>query len=311
MAAKLAVITDSSCSLPPKLIEKYKIKQVPLKIIVDGERQSDPCRAEKTLELFKSGNLSKKHEVTTEAPSPEDFEAAIMSAIESGSKNVVVQTVNRTQGETYSHANMAASAVRRKLSSEQENFVIRVMDSRTVFAGQAVMIAETIRRILAGQDANEVRRSMDHLSEHIHTYILPKDPLLALKRAQKRNEKAVGWAKVFVASALGIHPILCNVNDTSFLAAKAFGFDKSVQQLFKHARVNIEKGLMSPLLGINYGGPISELKQLPGYAELKQTADAHKVQLVPSVMSMAGGIYTSVGSLSLAMACETGDWAGA
>ncbi|WP_086933430.1 DegV family protein [Agarilytica rhodophyticola] len=310
MAAKLAVITDSSCSLPSKLVEKYRIKQLPLKIIIDGKMHPDPCDASKTLALFKSGMLSKKHEVTTEPPTPEEFEQAIREAVESECKNIVIQTVNRTQGETYNNANIAASNMRRELNNGRHDFTIRVMDSRTVFAGQAVMISETIRRILAGQNANEVRRSMDHLSENIHTYILPRDPLLALKRAQKRNENAVGWGKVFIASALGIYPVLCNVNDSSYLAAKVRGFENTVEQLFNHACVQIENKLLIPLVGINYGGSMQELQELPGYQKLKEVAQKHKVQIIPSVMSIAGGIYTSVGSLSLAVACEPGEWSG-
>jgi len=310
MASKIAMITDSSCSLPASVIQKYQVKQVPLEIVIDGSTLTDPCNTSKTLSIFQSGRLSKKHNVTTSPPSPEEFEKAIFDSVKTGSKMVVVQTVNRAQGETYNNANVAASAARRKLGARHKDAVIRVMDSRTVFAGQGLMITETLRRIIAGQPAAEVRRQMDNLSEKIHTFVLPKEPLLALERSQKRNEKAVGWAQVFIANTLGIHPILCIINDSSYLAAKSFGFEKSVKQLFNHAGKQIQKGLLSPLLAINYGGPLESLKSLPGYSELKSIADKHKVQLIPSVMSIAGGIYTSVGSISIAFAAEPHDWEG-
>lgn len=308
MSERIAVITDSSCSLPAQIIEKYNVQQVPLEISIDGRRLADPCNAKQSLAIFESGRLSKKHEVTTDAPKPEDFERAIIRAIKSGNKMIVVQTVNRTQGETYNNANVAASSVRRKLGNRQKNITIRVMDSRTVFAGQGLMVAETIRRILKGQDSQEVRREMDVLSSNIHTFILPREPLLALERSRKRNEKAVGWAQVFIADTLGIHPILCNRNDSSYLAAKPFGFKKAAKQLFQHASMQIESGLQFPLLSINYAGRLEDLYELPGFQELKNTAEAHKVKLMTSVMSLAGGIYTSVGSISLAMACETDEW---
>ena len=310
MARKMSVIIDSSCSLPTNLINKYHIKRVPLRVSIDGEELVDPCDAAQTLTLFKSGKLSKKHVVTTSPPSPEDFENAITESIEEGSKMVVIQTVNRAQGETYNNANVAVSSIRRKLGDKHREAAIRVMDSRTVFAGQGLMVSETIRRILSGQDPSEVRRLMDNLSSKIHTFVLPREPLLALERAQKRNEKAVGWTQVVVAKALGIHPILCIVNDSSYLAAKGFGFQKSAKQLFNHAKKQIEKGLSCPFVVINYAGSMQELKSLPGFDELKQCADEHKVQLVPSVMSIAGGIYTTVGSLTLALACEPHDWEG-
>ncbi|MFL0801240.1 MAG: DegV family protein [Agarilytica sp.] len=310
MASNIAVITDSSCSLPTSVLKKYQINQVPLEISIDGGSLRDPCNESKTLAMFNSGQLSKKHSVSTSPPTPEDFENAITRALNSGKKMIVVQTVNRTQGETYNNANVAASSVRRKLGDKHKDVAIRVMDCRTVFAGQGLMVAETIRRMLKGQDPAGVRREMDNLSENIHTFILPREPLLALERSQKRNEKAVGWAQVFIANTLGIHPILCNVNDSSYLAAKSFGFEKAAKQLFNHAQKQIEKGLLCPLLSVNYAGSLHELKSLPGYNELKATADAHKIQIIPSVMSLAGGIYTSVGSISLAFACEPHEWMG-
>lgn len=310
MASNLAVITDSSCSLPANVLRRYHIEQVPLEISIDGDSLTDPCDEGKRLAMFRSNRLSKKHTVITTPPSIELFEDAILRALKNGKKTVVIQTVNRTQGETYNNANVAAANVRRKLGEKQHEITIRVMDSRTVFAGQGLMVAETIRRMLSGQDSSEVRRGMDKLSSSIHTFILPKEPMLALKRARKRNEKAVGWAQVFIANTLGIHPILCIVNDSSYLAAKTFGFEKSAKQLFHHATMQIKNGLLCPLLAIDYAGPLQELKALPGYHELKMTAETHKIQLIPSVMSIAGGIYTSVGSISLAFATESDEWMG-
>lgn len=308
--SQLSILTDSSCSLPPKVLQKYHIKRVPITINIDGSSMPDPCDDKQTLEIFSSGKLKRKHKVSTEAPSIATFEDEIYQSIDSGNKNIIVQTVNRVQGETYNNANAAASNVRRKLNGHDRDISIRVMDSRTVFAGQGLLISETIRRMLSEANQAEVRRKMDNLSANIHTYVLPREPLTALERAQKRNEKAVGWTQVFIANSLGIHPILCIVNDSSYVAAKPFGFEKSAQQIFRHAQKKIEKGLLSPLITITYGGPISDLKQLPGYQELERTAKAHDVQLIPSVMSIAGGIYTSVGSLSLAIACEGEAWEG-
>ncbi len=236
MASDIAVITDSSCSLPTSVLRRYHMEQVPLGISIDGGSLTDPCDEGKRLAMFRFDRLSKKHTVVTSPPpSTEMFEDAILRALKVGKKTVVIQTVNHTQGETYNIANVAAANVRRKLGKRQHDITIRVMDSRTVFAGQGLMVAETIRRMLSGQDSSEVRRSMDKLSSSIHTFILPKEPMLALKRARKRNEKAVGWAQVFIANTLGIHPILCIVNGSSYLAAKTFGFEKSAKQLFHHA----------------------------------------------------------------------------
>lgn len=87
------------------------------------------------------------------------------------------------------------------------------------------------------------------------------------------------------------------------------GFEKAASQLFNHVAERINGGhVLSPIITVNYGGSVDELKALPGYAELKAVADSKKMMLMPSVMSIAGGIYTSVGSLSLGIATEPHEW---
>lgn len=307
--SKIAVIVDSVCNLPKPVLEKYGITRVPIYYSVDGVQKVDPCKDEECLKIFKSGDLARKHEVVTKPPTSADFERHIIRKLKEGYKTVLVQTVNRMQGDTYKHANMGASAVQKKLGDRQD-IVIRVMDSRTVFSGQSVMVLETVRRMLSGQDASKVKRSLDRLSENIHSFVIPKEPLTSLERSQKRNEKAVGWGQAFIADMLNIHPTLCIVNDSSYLANKALGFKKTAKQLFHHASVKIRQGLLCPFVVVSYGGALNELKALPGYNELVETAEKHKVKIIPSMMSLAGGIYTSVGSLSLALATEPHEWEG-
>ena len=306
---KTAILVDSVCTLPPKILDKYNVRRVPIGVDINGDEFLDPCDQAMSLEFFKSGQLNRKHNVSTTPPTVETFENSIQEAIAAGAEQVIVQTVNRMQGETYNQANEAVSKVQARLP-EGSNVTLRVMDSRTVFSGQGLMVAETLRRMIKGQDTSTVRRQMDQLSSKIHTFVLPKSPLLALERSKKRGEKAVGWTQAFVANTIGVHPILCNVNDGSYRAAKIMGFEKAAAQLFAHARAKIIDGLLSPIVVVNYAGPLSELKALPGFAELDDVAREQRVQLVTSVMSLAGGIYTSPGSINLALMAEPHDWQG-
>jgi DegV family protein with EDD domain len=303
---KTAIIADSACALPKAMCDKYDISFVPIRYVVDEDTFVDECTEDNALQMFSSGALSRKHEVTTHAPEPEDFEQAIIEKIKEGNERVIVQTLNRTQGETYANANAAVAKVKKQLDGREIS--VRVMDSRTVFAGQGLMAAETVRRLLKSKNEDQVRREMDTFSPKIHTYILPKEPLVALERSRTRNENSVGWTQAMIANTLGIHPIICNVNDHSEAVAKIWGFKKAAQALFKQASICVEEGLLSPLVTINYAGALSELEQLPGYVELKQLCRKKKIMLVPSVMSVTGGVYSSVGSLSLALASDHEGW---
>lgn len=273
---------------------------------IDGDVFIDSSNEDDALALFESGSLARKHKVTTSAPSAKLFEKAILKKAAEGFERIIVQTVNRTQGETYANANEGATAAEAALVGQ--DVIVRVMDSRTVFAGQALMAAETIRRMLKSDDETLVRRSMDKLSEKIHTYILPKEPLVALERARERNEKSVSWTQAMLATKLGIHPVICNVNDASSSVANVWGFKKAARQLFEYVGSCIEQGTRCPIVVVNYCGPLDELKKLPGFSELAQKAKQHKMTLIFSVASVASGIYASVGSLSVAVATDAQSW---
>lgn len=301
-----AIIADSACCIPQSLAQKYNISFVPVGYTVNGVPHSDPMQDDDVVALFASGTLGKKNDVETIAPAVEHFEAAIDKKIEEGFKRVIVQTVNRTQGETYNNANTAVSNIKRRLPDK--SITVRVMDSRTVFAGQGLMAIETVRRLMKEKSEDIARRKMDVLSEKIHTYIIPRDIVLARSRGVKRNEHNISKSKAFLAGALGIHPIICNVNDSSHVPKTVRGFNKASEALFNHVLERINSGLYSPIITINYAGSMEVLQSLPAYDTLTRTAKAKKIMLIPSVASIACGVYASPGSLSLAMATEAHDW---
>lgn len=303
---KTALIVDSACSLPAAIRNKYDVFFVPLDYVVDDESFTDSCETEDALALFESGALSRKHEVFSHAPSAERFQEAMIEAINDGYDCVIVQTVNRTQGATYENANSALSRVKQQLDGR--DMTLRVMDSRTVFAGQAVMAAETLRRLLKLKDESLVRRQMDKISETIQTFIVPKDPLVALERSRDRNENSIGWTQAMVANVVGVHPIICNSNDSSEAIAKVWGFKKAAEKVFRHVENCIDSGLKSPIISVNVVGSISLLESLPGYQSMVVKAKSKRLMVVPSVASVAAGIYTSVGSISVALATELRDW---
>lgn len=301
-----AIIADSACCLPKALAKKYNISFAPVGYTINGVPHADPMTEDDVVALFASGELGKKNDVETMAPSVEAFEQAIQSKIAEGNKRVIVQTVNRTQGDTYTNANAAVSNVKRDL--QDSSVTVRVMDSRTVFAGQGLMAIETVRRLMREKSEDIARRKMDVLSEKIHTFIIPRDIVLARSRGVKRGEHNISKGKAMLAGALGIRPIICNVNDSSHVPATIRGFEKASESLFDHACTRIEAGLYSPIITVNYAGSKEVLQALPGYDRLCDFASAKKIKVVPSVASIACAVYASPGSLSLALATEPHEW---
>ncbi|TGG93967.1 DegV family EDD domain-containing protein [Natronospirillum operosum] len=307
---RVAVVVDSVCALPPQFMRDFHIFQVPINISIDGEHFADPCDDQASLRLFRSGRLSRRHKVTTEAPSVAAFAGLLRQLIEQGYEHIWIQTLNRMQGLTYEQANQAAADVARQLEPPRKVF-IRVMDSRTVFAGQALLAAEAVRRLQTDEDPVRMRRELDYMSSFVHTFVAPREPLVALERSRTRGERAVKWTQALVANTLGIHPILCIVNDQSYQVDRIRGFNNAAAGIFQHLQTRVETThLLSPVVTVNYSGSLSELRELPGYASLEEACRVRHLQLIPAVAGLAGGIYGSVGSLMAAIATEPHEWEG-
>ncbi|WLD57341.1 DegV family protein [Salinispirillum sp. LH 10-3-1] len=305
---QVAVVVDSVCALPPQFMRDFHIHHVPITININGSQFPDPCDDRVALEHFESGVLTRKNQVSTEAPSVETFQRLLWQLIDEGYQYIWIQTVNRMQGLTYDHANEAAASVTRRMTA-QRKAVIRVMDSRTVFAGQALLAAETVRRMQTNEDPVAMRRELDKLSNNVHTYVVPRSPLVALERSKTRGERGVKWSQALVANTLGIHPILCVVNDGSHQADKIRGFEKAAQAVFGHVSTLVSEGrLLAPIVTANYSGKLEELRSLKGFAELKAACAREGVQFISNVASLSGGIYGSVGSLMVAAAAEPHEW---
>lgn len=62
--------------------------------------------------------------------------------------------------------------------------------------------------------------------------------------------------------------------------------------------------MLTPALGLCYGGDRAEMRALPGYESLMRTCGEHGIERIESVMSVTGGINVGAGALGLAFAAE-------
>ena len=96
----IAVVTDSAAALPPTLLERWSVTVVPMWLSVGGE----PVReGERNL-----GELLGDAGVTTSAPTPGEFEAAIRRRLDDGVSGVIVLTIASAMSGAHQAATLAA-----------------------------------------------------------------------------------------------------------------------------------------------------------------------------------------------------------
>ncbi|RYV52548.1 DegV family protein [Pengzhenrongella frigida] len=132
---RVAVVTDSTASLPAGLAERWGIEVVPLEVVVDGERHHEGLDLT-SADLLTALTAGRK--VTTSQPSPAVFARAYAHAVERGAREIVSVHLSGELSGTVRAAELAALAA---------PVPVHVVDSRTVAMGlglAAIAAAELV-----------------------------------------------------------------------------------------------------------------------------------------------------------------------
>jgi fatty acid kinase fatty acid binding subunit len=135
----VAVVTDSAAAVPPELAERHGITVVPMWLSVDGDAVREGERA--------LGELLGDARVTTSAPTPGEFEAAIRGALAAGASHVLVLTIASAMSASHHAATVAARDV---------GDHARVVDTKTAAGAQALVVLAAARAAAAGASFDDV-----------------------------------------------------------------------------------------------------------------------------------------------------------
>jgi DegV family protein with EDD domain len=187
---RIALVTDSTATLPSESAWRLGIAVVPLQVIIRGEphREADPETSSLLVEALRA-----KDSATTSGPSPEDFAAVYRAAAATGATGVV---------SLHLSAELSATVKTAELAAKDAPIPVRVIDSRTVAMAlgfAAVAAAEAGR---AGKDLEAVAEVAQKQSAAASAFFYV-DTLEFLRRGGR-----IGSARALLGSALAMKPIL-------------------------------------------------------------------------------------------------------
>ncbi|MEO8538698.1 MAG: DegV family protein [bacterium] len=190
MAVK--IVTDSTCDLPPALIEAHGITVVPLTVFFGDEAFLD--YVEITTDQFYERMTASKVVPRTSQPSVERFREAYEACGANGDEIVSIHLSSKMSG-TLNAASVAREAV-------APDIHVDLIDSYNVSLGLGLIVLEAARTAQSGATLAEVvaatRRVMDRVSVHVSV-----DTLEYLQKGGR-----IGRAASFLGSVLSIKPIL-------------------------------------------------------------------------------------------------------
>jgi len=192
---KVAVVADSTCSLPPEIVKKYDIYVVPMIIIHEGKSYRDGIDITPN-EIYK---IMRKREnlPTTSTASVGDFLTAYHE-LSQKAESILCITLTGLQSKVYE----AALAARGMAAEEIPETRIEVYDSRSVAAALGFIVREAARVASQGAELSEVLEAAQKMRDQVN-FLAVLDTLYYLARLG-RIAKAAAWA----GSLLDMKPIL-------------------------------------------------------------------------------------------------------
>lgn len=142
MARHVAVVTDSTASLPAGLVDAAGIVVVPLDVIVDGvpHREGMDISPRQIVEALRSGAS-----VRTAQPGPESFARAYARVAARGAREIV---------SVHLSAELSGTVTSAQLAAQTAGVPVHVVDSRTV--GMALGLAVLAAARVAGEEQGTV-----------------------------------------------------------------------------------------------------------------------------------------------------------
>lgn len=190
MSRRVALVTDSTSSLPRELVDRFHIDVVPLQVVI-GAKSYDEGTGATTQTV--AAALRAFEPVSTSRPSPEAFLRVYREAAEAGCEAVVSVHLSGEVSGTYESAQLAAA---------KSPVPVETVDSRHVGMGTGFAVLAAAAALAGGASAAQAARAAATRAAATRAYFYV-DTLEYLRRGGR-----IGAAAALLGSALAVKPLL-------------------------------------------------------------------------------------------------------
>jgi DegV family protein with EDD domain len=192
---KVAIVSDSVCSLTPEILSQYHINIIPIAIIYQDKSYRDGIDMTPN-EVYKIMRR-KENLPTTSTASPGEF-LNLYRELSREAESILCITVTSLQSKVFE----AASAARDMAKEELPKTRIEVFDSRSVAAALGFIVREAARVASEGSGIEEAMEAAKKMMGRVN-FVAMLDTLYYLARLG-RIARAAAWA----GSLLDMKPVL-------------------------------------------------------------------------------------------------------
>jgi len=193
----IGIITDSTCDLNQKLIEKYNIEVIPLSVHF-GEKEFKDGVDINPKSFFKKLNKNKELPHTSR-PAPALFMKKYKKMLEKYDHLLSIHISAALSG-TFESAKLAAREI--------EDQKITVIDSASISLGLGMLVILAAKLIEKDKDLNDIIKTIKSAKRNLYLYFTVKD----LTYMEKGGR--IGKASSFLGSIFSINPVISISTET-------------------------------------------------------------------------------------------------
>lgn len=277
---KIALVVDSTCDLPPDILEKQHIHVVPVRLNFGKEQYID--RVTITNEEFYSKLAHSKHHPQTSQPPPADFKR-MYQFLASHYESVISLHLPEVLSGTFQNATAALDKVDFK-----EKIII---DSLSISAGTGVVALEIAQAIDQGSSFPELIELADDSIKKTEIFIALK----TLDAVQKGGRLSVNKRRLI--DFLGLNLVL-GITEEGFLKPRGVTFGRN--NIFKKfEKFVLKKAKDRPIkrIGIVHGvNPNTAESFKLVFKKVYPDADVFVTDFCPAL-----GVHAGVGAIGIAL----------
>jgi DegV family protein with EDD domain len=215
MTRRVAVVTDSTSYLPPRLLAELGIAVVPLHVLIEnrsGTEGVDVVPADVVRALS-----SRRAEVSTSRPTADDFSATYRRLLDEGAEAIVSVHLSAALSGTYDSAVLGAR--------ECPQGTVVVIDSRTTAMGLGFAV-------IAGAEAARSGAPRDDVAAAVRATVDRTTTMFCVETIEHlRRGGRIGAAAALLTTALSVKPILEVVDGSVVLKEKVRTSSRALTRL--------------------------------------------------------------------------------
>jgi len=302
---RVGLVIDSACDLPRAFIDQHNLEILPINLKIGDEIFVDERDPKDTIAFYQRYLQEKDMKAETQPFSVEQITNLFLDKLVLKYDRVLVLSIASSRSLIYENATKASFAIlsgykpRRAKAGQEGAFQLRVLDTKTLFTGEAVLAHEAVRLLEAGTPFDKLRPMVEDLSRNVHAYLVPNELVYLYNRGRERGDRSISWLSLKLGSALDIKPIVKSYQGDTFPVKKIASFEGAVGELFNIALAAIKEGLRTKVVAMSYAGNPEVIRAMKSYQDFERKCQQAGVETMLSVMSTTAGINVGPGAFAL------------